>query len=71
MWLVTWGRPARTDWAAVLVKAHDPDEALRLAAEAHPERFRPTAAVPAAEPVARAVLAGDPLPPQSRFEVLG
>ena len=55
----------------MLVKAHDPDEALQLAADAHPERFRPTAAVPAAEPVARAVLAGQPLPPQSRFEVLG
>ena len=68
---MTWGRPSHGDWAAVLVKAHDPDEALQLAADAHPERFRPTAAVPAAEPVARAVLADEPLPPQSRFEVLG
>lgn len=53
------------------MKAHDPDEAVQLAAEAHPERFRPTTAVPAAEPVARAVLAGEPLPAHSRFEVLG
>ncbi len=68
---MTWGRPARTDWAAVLVKAHDPDEAMQVAAEHFPDRWRPTAAVPAAEPVARAVLAGDPLPAQSRFEILG
>jgi hypothetical protein len=55
----------------VLVIAFAPDEALQLAADAHPERLRPTAAVPAAEPVARAVLAGEPLPPHARFEVLG
>lgn len=55
----------------MLVKAHDPDEALVVASEAHPERVRPTSAVPAAEPVARAVLAGEALPAQSRFEVLG
>jgi hypothetical protein len=53
------------------VKAHDPDEAVVIAAEHFPDRWRPTAAVPASEPVTRAVLAGEPLPPQSRFEVLG
>jgi hypothetical protein len=55
----------------VLVKAHDPDEAMVVAAERFPERWKPTTAVPAAEPVARAVLAGETLPPQSRFEILG
>ena len=50
----------------MLVKAHDPDEALAVAAAHFPRRCRPTAAVPAAQPVARAVLAGEPLPPQSR-----
>ena len=52
------------------MKAHDPDEALALAGDHFPERWRPTAAVPAAEPVARAVLAGEPLPPQARFEII-
>jgi hypothetical protein len=70
VWLVTWGRPARSDWAAVLVVAFDPDEAMAVATERFPDRWQPTTAVPAAAPVARAVLAGEPLPAQSRFEVL-
>jgi hypothetical protein len=55
----------------VLVIAFDPDEATEIAAEHFPDRWRPTAAVPAAEPVARAVLSGEPLPAHTRFEVLG
>jgi hypothetical protein len=54
----------------VLVIAFDPDEAMAIAAERFPERWRPTTAVPAAEPVAGAVLAGEPLPAHPRFEVL-
>ena len=54
----------------MLVIAFDPDEAVSIAAERFPERWRPTTAVPAAEPVARAVLAGEELPPHTRFEVL-
>jgi hypothetical protein len=70
VFLVTWSQPARPDWAAVLVRAHEPDEALAIAAEAHRERFRPQLAVPAAEPVARAVIAGESLPVPSRLRVL-
>lgn len=62
VFLVTWGAPARPDWAAALVVAHDEDEAVVVAREAHPERKRPVAAGPASEPVARAVLAGQPSP---------
>jgi hypothetical protein len=54
----------------VLVRAHDPDEAVVIAAGAHPERFRPQYAVPAAQPVARAVIAGETVPASARLRVL-
>ena len=68
VWLVTWGHLYRSDWEAVLVKAYDPEDAVRVAAEALPDRLRPQQAVLASEPVARAVLAGErpPAAPQLR-----
>jgi hypothetical protein len=70
VWLVTWGRLYRSDWQAVLVKAYDPDDAIRLTAEAVPERLRPTQAVLASEPIARAVLAGERPPAAPQLRVL-
>lgn len=69
MFVVTWGQPARTDWFAALVVAHDDEDALRIARTAHPERHPPTAATPATPAVAAAVLAGEP-PPGSTLPVL-
>jgi hypothetical protein len=68
VWLVSWGHLYRSDWQAVLVKAYDPEDAIRVAAEALPERLRPEQAVLASEPIARAVLAGErpPAAPQLR-----
>ena len=63
VFVVGWGQLARSDWKSVLVKAYDPDEALAIAAEAFPDRFRPEYAVQATDALERAVLAGDPLPP--------
>jgi hypothetical protein len=59
VFLVTWGHLYRADWQAVLVKAFDEEDAVRAVAEAYPERLRPQQAVPASEPIARAVLAGE------------
>lgn len=56
VWTVTWGRPGRADWKAVLVVAHDPDEALATAMEARPEWLRPQEVFLASDAVARAVL---------------
>ena len=63
VWVVGWGKLARSDWKSVLVKAHDPDEAMAIAAEAFPDRLRPEYAVQATEALERAVLEGEPLPP--------
>ena len=62
VFLVTWGSPARGDWAAALVLAHDDEHALAIAGAAHPERRRPVAVGYAAEPVAAAVLRGERSP---------
>ncbi|MBV8960813.1 MAG: hypothetical protein JOZ37_09850 [Actinobacteria bacterium] len=70
VFVVGWGRLARSDWKSVLVKAHDPDEAMAIAAEAFPDRLRPEYAVHATEALERAVLNGDPLPPFWRGTVL-
>lgn len=70
VFVVGWGRLARSDWKSVLVKAHDPDEALAKAAEAFPDRLRPEYAVHATEALERAVLDGEPLPPFWRGAVL-
>ena len=70
VWLVTWGHLYRSDWQAVLVKAYDPDDAIRLTAEALPERVRPAHAVLASEPIARAVLAGERPPAAPQLRVL-
>lgn len=59
VWTVTWGRPGRSDWRAVLVVAHDADEALALASRAHPDWFRPHEVFLAGEATARAVLDPD------------
>jgi len=70
VFVVGWGRLARSDWKSVLVKAHDPDEAVAIAAEAFPDRLRPEYAVHATEALEQAVLNGDPLPPFWRGAVL-
>ena len=49
-WMVTWGRPGRHDWRVEWVVAHDADEALTLAREAHPELLTPRHAFPATQP---------------------
>lgn len=59
VWTVTWGRPGRADWKAVLVLAHDAEEARLLAAEARPEWLRPQEVFLASEATARAVLVPD------------
>lgn len=59
VWTVTWGRPGRADWKAVLVVAHDADEALVLATSARPQWLRPQEVFLASEATARAVLDPD------------
>ena len=59
VWTVTWGRPGRADWKALLVLAYDEDEAVVLASSARPEWFRPQEVFLAADATARAVLAPD------------
>ena len=70
VFVVAWGRLARSDWKSVLVTAHDPDEAGAIAAEAFPDRLRPEYAVHATQALERAVLDGGPLPPFWRGAVL-
>ena len=70
IWLVSWGQMHRTDWHAVLVRAHEPDEALTIAREAFPERLPPERASLAAEPTARAALDGAPTPAASRLRLI-
>lgn len=45
--IVTWGRMGRFDFMAEKVEAWDPDEAMVIGAELHPELPRPRVAVPA------------------------
>jgi hypothetical protein len=70
VWVVGWGRLARSDWRAVLVTAYDSEEAIALAAGAFPDRLRPEYAVLASDALTRAVLAGDRLPPLWQGQVL-
>jgi hypothetical protein len=58
VFIVGWGRPGRADWQAVLVLAHEADEACALVADAYPERLRPQHALPASDATARAVISG-------------
>jgi hypothetical protein len=58
VWIITWGRPGRVDWLAVLVTAFDPDEALEVARRAYPDRLPPDSAVLASPSTARAVFGG-------------
>lgn len=60
VWVVTWGRPGRVDWKAVLVKAYDAEEARHAARDAYPDRFPPEGVVLAAPATARSVLEGRP-----------
>ncbi|HEV7888882.1 MAG TPA: hypothetical protein VGO92_15090 [Acidimicrobiales bacterium] len=60
VWVVTWGRPGRRDWRAVLVFAFDADEARAVAFDAAPHLLPPDAAVLAAPATARAAIAGRP-----------
>lgn len=59
VWVVTWGRPGRVDWKAVLALAYDPEDALALARRRYPDLRPPDAAVPAAASTARSVLGGE------------
>jgi hypothetical protein len=47
--IVTWGRMGRPDFHAEEIDAFDPEEALAIGAERHPELFRPQAAVLASQ----------------------
>jgi len=63
--LVLWGQMGRPRFRAEIVEASDPDEALVIAADRHPELHRPRVAVPAAEagPLARRYAGIDERPP--------
>ena len=71
VWVVTWGKPGRRDWRAVLVLAYEADEARALAHDAFPDLFPPDAAVLAADATARSVLAGSPDATVAHLPVLG
>lgn len=70
VFIVGWGRPGRSDWQAVLVLAHDGDEACAVVADAYPDRFRPQHALPASDATARAVLSGRDDPTIGNLPVL-
>ena len=70
VFVVTWGRPGRRDWRAVLVLAYEADEALAVARHAYPELLPPDAAVLAADATARSVLAGSPDPTVAHLPLL-
>lgn len=59
--MVTWGRPGRLDWRAVLVLAFEGDEALAIARHSYPHLLPPDAAVLAADATAKSVLANEPV----------
>jgi hypothetical protein len=71
VWVVTWGRPGRRDWQAVLVLAFEADEARAVARLAYPHILPPDAAVLAAPATARSVLDGTPLATVAHLPVLG
>lgn len=71
VWVVTWGRPGRRDWRAVLVKAFDADEARHAARDAYPELLPPEGVVLAAPATARSVLDGRPDPTVRHLPLLG
>lgn len=62
VWVVTWGRPGRVDFRAVLVKAYDAEEARQAARRFYPGLFPPEGVVLAAPATARSVLDGRPDP---------
>jgi hypothetical protein len=70
VWLVTWGRPGRVDWLAVLALAHDPDAALAAARQAYPDRLPPDEAFLASAPTAQAVLDGSASSVAGRLPVI-
>jgi len=70
VWLVTWGRPGRVDWLAVLALAHEPDAALAAARRAYPDRLPPEDAFLASAATARAVLAGSASSAAGRLPVI-
>lgn len=71
VWVVTWGRPGRRDFRAVLVLAYEAEEARRVAHEAHPHLLAPDAAVLAAPATARAALAGAPSATRNQLPLIG
>lgn len=46
---VLWGQMGRPGFVTEVVEAWDPEDALSVAAEIHPELHRPRVAVPASE----------------------
>lgn len=70
VWIVTWGVPGRPQWHAVLVRAHEPDEAISIAREAYPDRLPPDAAVLVSPEAARSVLEGRPDPTVAALRLL-
>jgi hypothetical protein len=70
VWVVTWGRPGRIDWKAVVVLAYEGEEARQIARAAMPDRLPPDAAVLAAPATARSVLAGTPDPAVAHLPLL-
>lgn len=71
VWVVTWGRPGRVDWRAVLVKAYDAEEAKQAACDAYPHLLPPEGVVLAAPSTARSVLAGRPDASAKNLPLLG
>lgn len=50
-WRVLWGTWLRPGFAQEIVWAFDRDEAMSIAAERHPDRFRPLLAFPVGEAI--------------------
>jgi hypothetical protein len=71
VWVVTWGRPGRMDWRAVLVKAYDAEEARQAARDEYPHLLPPEGVVLAAPATARSVLAGRPDATVKNLPLLG
>ena len=58
VWVVTWGRPGRVDWRAVLVLAYDADDARQRARHEYPHLLAPEGVVRANPATAAAALEG-------------
>ncbi len=58
--LVLWGQMGRPGFTTEIVEAWDPDEALVVAADLHPERHRPRVAVLASDDAPFRRRRGDP-----------